>query len=277
MALIQVNMMSKALMRTVSIQVILPVDNVSLSEQEIEYQKPFKTLYLLHGIFGNYTDWVSGTCIQRWAEGKNLAVVMPSGDNKFYIDNTETHDLYGEFIGKELVELTRRMFPLSHKREDTYIGGLSMGGYGAFRNGLKYCDTFSSIVAMSTALVVDNIEDRTNDTPFFIESKSFAEGIFGDLSKVHNSDKDIRWLASYIAKQNKNLPKIYMTCGTEDTLLSLNRKFKDYLKSLKFDVTYEEETGSHDWDFWNKSIKRILDWLPLEENISRINSGNVEI
>ncbi len=102
MALIQVNMMSKALMRTVSIQVILPVDNVSLSEQEIEYQKPFKTLYLLHGIFGNYTDWVSGTCIQRWAEGKNLAVVMPSGDNKFYIDNTETHDLYGEFIGKEL-------------------------------------------------------------------------------------------------------------------------------------------------------------------------------
>lgn len=74
--------------------------------------------------------------------GKNLAVVMPAGENAFYIDQPEMGTMHGKFIGEELVDITRRMFPLSRKREDTYIGGLSMGGFGALRNGLKYHDTF---------------------------------------------------------------------------------------------------------------------------------------
>ncbi|MBR2828946.1 MAG: acetylesterase, partial [Solobacterium sp.] len=84
MALIQVNYLSKALFRTVPVQVILPVDRISFETMDYEpVQRKFKTLYLLHGLLGNYTDWVSGTRIQRWAEEKNLAVVMPSGDNSF--------------------------------------------------------------------------------------------------------------------------------------------------------------------------------------------------
>ena len=57
--------------------VILPADKVFFEEETEEDEKPFKTLYLLHGVMGNYTDWVTGTCIKRWAEEKNLAVVMP--------------------------------------------------------------------------------------------------------------------------------------------------------------------------------------------------------
>ena len=83
MALIQANFISKSLLRTVPIQVILPVDKFSMTGAPQAEQKPFKTLYLLHGILGNYTDWVSGTRIQRWAEERNLCVVMPSGDNAF--------------------------------------------------------------------------------------------------------------------------------------------------------------------------------------------------
>ena len=140
MALIQVNYLSRSLMRTVPLHVILPVDKISFETMDYANRKDqkFKTLYLLHGIFGNYTDWVSGTRIQRWAEEKNLAVVMPSGDNAFYINtNMPTFD-YEQFIAKELVDVTRRMFPLSDKREDTFIAGLSMGGYGALINGMKY-------------------------------------------------------------------------------------------------------------------------------------------
>lgn len=81
--------------------------------------KPYKTLYLLHGIFGNYSDWVCGTRIQRYAEEHDLAVVMPSGDNAFYVDQPAGGNFYGEFVGRELVELTRRIFPLSHEREDS--------------------------------------------------------------------------------------------------------------------------------------------------------------
>ena len=76
MALMEVNFFSKALMRPVTMNVILPVDKVFFGEETEEENKPFKTLYLLHGVMGNYTDWVTGTCIKRWAEEKNLAVVM---------------------------------------------------------------------------------------------------------------------------------------------------------------------------------------------------------
>lgn len=275
MALIQVNFMSMSLMRTVPVNVILPVDKRTFKGIPVREEQPYKTLYLLHGIFGNYTDWVSGTNIQRWAEEKDLAVIMPSGDNSFYVDNPGVNNYYGEFIGKELVEITRKMFPLSCKREDTYIAGLSMGGYGALRNGLKYHDTFGCIAALSAALITDGIEKRTDDVPFFVDSRSYAEGCFGDLTKVADSDMNPEWLAKKLAKEKADIPGIYMACGEKDPLLGKNRDFRDYLKSLYIDVTFEEGPGAHEWDFWNRYIKKVLDWLPLENNAAGINSGNV--
>lgn len=277
MALIQVNFMSKSLMRTVPMNVILPVDKMIFPGMPVREDKPYKTLYLLHGIFGNYTDWISQTNIQRWAEEKDLVVVMPSGDNMFYVDNPEVNNLYGEFIGKELVEVTRKMFHLSHKREDTFISGLSMGGYGAIRNGLKYHNTFGCIAALSAALVIDGIEKRTNDVPFFIESRSYAQGCFGDLAKVADSDKNPKWLAKKLVEENADIPKIYMACGDKDFLLKANQDFKDYLGGLGVDVNFEVGPGVHEWDFWNRYIKKVLEWLPLENNDVGINSGNIGI
>ena len=135
MALIQFTYVSNVLLRSVPVQVILPADKLS-PEGEYLPLKKYKTLYLLNGLWGSHVDWVSGTRIQRWAEERDLAVVMPAGENSFYVDRPGFHTEYGKWIGEELVEITRRMFPLSHKREDTFIGGLSMGGFGALRNGL---------------------------------------------------------------------------------------------------------------------------------------------
>lgn len=278
MALIQVNFLSKSLMRTVPVHVILPVDKLTFPGMPQREEKPFKTLYLLHGIFGNYTDWVSGTNIQRWAEEKDLAVVMPSGDNMFYVDQEAAHNYYGEFIGQELVEITRKMFPLSDKKEDTFIAGLSMGGYGAIRNGLKYHDTFGYIGGLSSAMLMDGLEARTNEHPFFIERKDFAESFFGDLSKVKESDKNPEWLVKKLVEAQAELPKVYLACGTEDSLLEPNRKFRDFLKASSVEVTYEEGPGGHEWDFWNRYIKKVIDWLPLEDNAGAgMNSGNVGI
>ncbi|MBS4193613.1 alpha/beta hydrolase [Lederbergia citri] len=277
MALLQVNFMSKSLARTVPMNVILPVDKMTFPGTQVREDKPYKTLYLLHGVFGNYTDWVTGTNIQRWAEEKDLVVVMPSGDNMFYVDNPGVNNFYGEFIGKELVEITRKMFPLSHNRDDTYIAGLSMGGYGAIRNGLKYHDTFGYVAGLSSALITDGIENRTNDVSFFLESRDYAEWCFGDLTKVSESDKNPKWLANKLVEENANIPKIYMTCGDNDSLLGLNQDFRNYLYGLGIEVTYEEGHGAHDWDFWNRYIKKVIDWLPLEQNVAGINSGNVGI
>ncbi|MDE7011306.1 MAG: esterase family protein [Oscillospiraceae bacterium] len=258
MALIQVNFSSNSLKRMVPIQVILPVEKL-----EGTARGSFPTLYLLHGVTGNYTDWVSRTNIQRWAEAKGLAVVMPSGDNGFYVDHPGLHNCCGTFIGQELVEITRKMFPLSRCREDTFIAGLSMGGYGAVRNGLKYHETFSHIAGLSTANVVEGIEARTNDDAYFLNRRDFAESIFGDLSKVKDSDKSLRWLAERLAEAGAAMPRIYLACGTEDTLLGDSRALRDCLRKTGADVTYEEGPGGHEWDFWERHIRRVIDWLPL--------------
>lgn len=275
MALIQVNLFSQSLMRTVPVNVILPADKLTFPGMSERGEKPFKTLYLLHGVFGSCIDWLSGTCIQRWAEEKDLAVVMPSGENRFYVDQPAGHNYYGEYIGRELVELSRRMFPLSRKREDTYIAGLSMGGYGAIRNGLKYSDTFGCIAGLSSALLVETLAARTNDTPVFLESRAYAESCFGDLEMAVGSDMDPKWLADELLRRKKELPSMYLCCGTEDGLLEANREMARALREKGLPVTYEEGPGAHEWDFWNRYIKRILDWLPLGETAAGINSGNI--
>ena len=270
MALIQVNYVSNALQRTVPVQVILPVDKLS-PDGKLPKEKKFKTLYLLHGFLGNYTDWVSGTRIQRWTEERDLCVVMPSGDNAFYVDQPETLNNYGRFIGEELVEITRRMFPLSCKREDTFIGGLSMGGYGAVRNGLKYHKTFGAVISFSG--VLQPFEGLAKIPAEY--DTSFETGIFGDLKQAARSDKNPTWLVHSLAGK-KNLPAMYIACGTEDSLIGHSRDFRDLLVQNGFDVTYEESPGDHNWDFWDTYIKKVIDWLPLDEASQGINSGNVK-
>ena len=271
MALLQVSYSSVALKRTIPLLVILPVDKISFETMSYggEPDKKYKTLYLLHGIFGNHTDWVSGTRIQRWAEEKNLCVVMPAGENSFYINGTLPSSDYSDLIGKELVEVTRRMFPLSRKREDTYIAGLSMGGYGALYNGMKYSHTFGYIAALSAAC---NLLDSR-------ESTLGVNKLFGKYEEAVVSEKNtwvgIEKLAERVKKGEAEAPEFFVACGLQDGLLPASRKLKKLLEENDFRVTYLEEDGGHEWDFWDRNIKRVLDWLPLEENQKSLTSGSI--
>ena len=276
MAIIEVNFISKCLMRTVTFNAIIPVDKFGPQAENAE-QKPLQTLYLLHGIFGNYTDWVNGTRIQAWAEANDLAVIMPSGENRFYLDDEKSGELYGEFIGKELVEFTRKLFPLSDKREDTFIAGLSMGGYGAIRNGLKYAENFGCVIGLSAALVHDTWKDADNSAPIFTFRRNYYEAIFGEYDKVKGSDKDPKALLLKLKEEGRPVPKMYLCCGTEDGLVTANRDFRDFLNENGVDLTYVEGPGKHDWVFWDTYITKVLDWLPLNRPGAGINSGNVGI
>ena len=272
MALLQVSYLSKALFRTVPLYVILPSDKIDY--RTFDYAngrtKKFKTLYLLHGLLGDCSDWVNGTRIRRWAEEKNLAVVMPSGDNAFYIDYPKTKNNYSDFIGRELVDITRNMFPLSDKREDTYIAGLSMGGYGALRNGIIYSDTFSHVAGFSSAAHL--FDGKEHDARLMDE-----EGIFGDLKKAAKTDYNPTVAFDNLITENRPLPKFYISCGTEDGLYEANVEFRDFLIRKGADVTWDEEKRGHDWDFWDSQIKKTLDWLPLEGENLGLGSGNVKV
>lgn len=265
MALAQVNFFSNCLMRTVTMQAIIPVDKNTISQAPLREKKPFKTLYLLHGIYGNDIDWMIKTRIHEWVEEQNLAVIMPSGDNHFYVDGEVIGEKYGEFIGKELIEITREMFPLSAKKEDTFIAGLSMGGYGAIRNGLKYYDTFGYIAGLSSALIIEMALDSGDSDPEPIGRRSFYEAVFGNLDRLTGSDKDYKALILKLKEAKLNIPKIYLACGTEDFFLKANRDYRDFLIKHDVDIRYEEGPGEHNWVFWDTYIKKVLEWLPLDK------------
>lgn len=278
MALIHMNLMSKSLMRTVNVVVVLPIDKLVFPGMPEPKRADFSTIYLLHGILGSEQDWVAGTRVQRWAEEKGFCVVMPAGENMFYLDQESSHSLYGEFIGEELPELMEKTFPLSHRRENRYIAGLSMGGYGALRNGLKYHENFSRIGAFSAALSIVNADQRTNDASLpWLERRDYAEAVLGDLPSVIESDRNPAWILRQIAAAGEDVPTIYMSCGIKDSLYPVNVQFRNQFKRDGASVTWDEGPFGHEWDFWDQQILHFMDWLPDQNAEAGMSSGNVGI
>ncbi len=267
MAIIQVKFYSGCLRRTVPFIAVIPNDSPMLPGRKPEpYLENLKTLYLLHGVFGNETDFLANTRVQELSEKYSVAVIMPAGNNSFYIDDEFGIELYGQYIGKELVDYTRRLFPLSTRREDTFIGGLSMGGYGAMRNGLKYAKTFSKICAFSGAFIVLDIID-TGGKPVIdaFSNYEFQRKTFGELTMLENSDKDPRKLYLDLKESGASVPQIFMTEGSGDFLLNVNHKLRDFFEEQNANFIYIEDEGEHDWDFWNKHLEEAFQWLVSSE------------
>lgn len=274
MAVLEATVASPSLMRTINIMVILPADKMQMNGTYMPEVNGFRTLYLLHGILGSEKDWIYRTNLLRYVEERNIAVVMPAGENAFYLDQPDVHALYSQMISNDLVEVTRRMFPLSRRREDTFIGGLSMGGYGALYNGLSHPETFSRIIALSAADRTEDSEKLKDDT-LFLDSRSFYTRMFGgSLEGIKESRYNIRTLAAEMARDGQALPEIYLACGLQDGLLEITRSIHKGLKSSGYRVEYHETRGKHDWDFWDKHIQSALNWIEPKKTAS-MHSGNV--
>ena len=261
MAVMQISFFSKCMKREVTFNALLPLNQTSEEKPDSdEAMKGLRSLYLLHGFCGSHTDWLSYSRIRELSERHNVAVFMPAGENKFYLDNEEREEWLGEYIGRELVQFTRRMFPLSSERKDTFIGGLSMGGYGAIRNGLKYAEYFGGIIALSSALLPYSLASMRPDVHNGIASYDYYKSVFGDLSHVLGSDKDPEELIRCLKKEELDIPRMYLACGTEDLLLHVNQRLHHFLLSEDVDHTYVETSGAHTWDFWNNYIAEALKW-----------------
>ena len=144
MASITLSFHSEALERTVPLRALVPLEDAP--------RVPMPAMYLLHGLYGSEQDWFQYTRVMLWARAKGLAVFCPAGENGFYVNQADTGEAYMRYVGEELPAFTRRLFPLSSRREDTFIAGLSMGGYGALNAGLTYPETFGKVAALSAAL-----------------------------------------------------------------------------------------------------------------------------
>ncbi len=262
MALVQVNFFSGALMKITTFHMILPNDAPpEMIMENKNYERPMKTLYLLHGFSGNTIDWMMGSLVQEMALKYNLAIVMPSGDNSFYLNGRGTGYAYETFTGVELVGYCRKTFGLSDKKEDTYIGGLSMGGFGAIHTGLKYPETFGKMFGLSSALIVNEIKGMKHGMKNDIADYDYYERTFGNLDELGTSENNPEYLVSERRKKGEIIQPIFMACGTEDFLLNENHGFRDFLVKEGVNVTFMESPGIHDWKFWNEYLEPAVQWL----------------
>ncbi len=209
----------------------------------------YKCLYLLHGLSDDQTIWMRRTSIERYAAQYGICVVMPFAARSYYTD-MHYGEKYYSFIAKELPAAIQEFFNVSPKREDNFVAGLSMGGYGALKIGLRECDRFCAAAGLSAA---SDIVARREKRP------ELMKALFGEEMIVPEED-DLFKLAEKQAT-NPLKPRIYMGVGTEDSLYEENQRLKATLEALPYDFTYRESAGAHTWAFWDEYIQYVLTWL----------------
>jgi putative tributyrin esterase len=255
MARFSCNLISYTLRRTVDITVVVPSVTIpeSMGFPPGSETKPTHTkadkypvLYLLHGYGNNHATWHGYTRIELFAEERNIAVVMFGTENKFYL-NHGGDDNYYDFIQQELPDFIRGMFPVSPRPEDTYIAGLSMGGFGALVHGFSNPEKYAAIGAFSAAVSID----LSRMGPSF-------QGLSDTYDPLGNAKKR--------KAEGRKLPGIYIACGEKDFLYEANSKFKDDLIALGEDPVWTSLPDySHEWRFWDIQVEKFLDWIPRSD------------
>jgi len=255
MAHLRCDFFSDALGLSTSMTVILPqAASTQIGVHAIEGGGAPPTLYLLHGLSDDDTIWTRHTSIERYAAELGLAVIMPQVHRSFYTD--EVHgNRYWTFLSEELPAIVNRFFRLSARREDTFVAGLSMGGYGALKWALRQPERFAAAASLSGALNMARIQPL--DDP---DSKTLMGRIFGD-TPVTGTDNDLLWLVGQAAENKIDLPRLYACCGTDDWLHQDGITFRDTCQEHGVEVTANFGPGAHDWAYWDARIQDVLAWM----------------
>ncbi|CAH1223657.1 alpha/beta hydrolase family protein [Paenibacillus sp. JJ-223] len=257
MALITCNFYSDTLGLSTSMHVILPQQtHTQIGMENVTGKGLHPTLYLLHGLSDDDSIWLRRTSIERYVAQLGIAVVMPQVHRSFYTDMAEG-GRYWSFISEELPALARSFFPLSDRREDNFVAGLSMGGYGAFKLALRKPDQYAAAASLSGALDMAAHMDNASGAL----SRAELERIFGP--SIAGTENDLLHLLKESQASTGPRPLLYQCCGTEDFLYEDNQTFRQACAQTDFQLTYEEGPGAHEWGYWDAKIQDVLKWLPL--------------
>jgi S-formylglutathione hydrolase FrmB len=257
---------SKLQSRPVHFTAVLSNDIAYGAENNPHFERPTKNVYLLHGFSGCDSDWFTNAPLGEIANRFNVNFFMPNGDNNFYLDQPQTGCKYQSFVGKEFVDYTRKTFGLSDRCEDTYIGGLSMGGFGALHTAFAYPETFGKVIALSSALIQNGLSHFTPDMPNGMANYDYYAWVFGDLKTAAQTDANPEVLVRKLKESGSKIPDIFMACGTEDFLIQPNREFKAFLDSIGVPATFVTAPGVHDFNFWRTHLVTGLTWALEPEN-----------
>jgi S-formylglutathione hydrolase FrmB len=249
MAFFQMNYQSDALGMGVSVDIILP--------GEAQSGANYRTLYLLHGLSDDHTTWMRRTSIERYAGEHHLAVVMPNAGRSWYT-NMATGAKYLNFVACELPDVCRGIFKgMSSRREDTFIAGNSMGGYGAFKAALTYPERFGGAASLSGTL---DIADTTRNRPM-----NEWRGIFGfdmqSVGELKETEHDLFALARACRASDQPFPNMYFWCGEQERGHAYSERFDGLLNELGVAHCYESSPGDHSWNCWDAWIQNALRYL----------------
>ncbi len=201
-------------------------------------KKPYPTLYLLHGFSDDASAWTAvglahvildNLIAQKKA--KPMIVVMPLGYGAPEIlarglshDTSLRQQNYQKFREALLSEVLPRVeaaYRVSKDRQCRAVAGLSMGGAESLLTGLNTLDRFAWIGAFSSGGLIEDFQ--------------------GDFPGLDSS-------------ANKQIRLLWIACGTDDHLIDINRKFRDWLKSKGIQHTDIETPGAHVWMVWRRNL-----------------------
>jgi len=278
MALLHCDIFSDVLGLSTSLTVILPqvtTGQIGMTGNVREADPPL--LYLLHGLSDDHTIWLRRTSIERYVAPLGVAVVMPQVDRSFYTDEAYGNR-YWTYLSEELPELVHGFFRLSRRREDTFVAGLSMGGYGAMKWALRYPERFAAAASLSGAFDIaarQHESDRQNNATQHnatqddatrnnaMQDDALIRRIFGD-QPVAGTDNDLFALLEKL--EPASAPALYVCCGTEDALHAENRRFTQAAAGRNLPLVNDFGPGAHDWAYWDAHIQDVLAWLPLAKD-----------
>ncbi|CAN5344403.1 alpha/beta hydrolase family protein [soil metagenome] len=243
---------SKLMARQMPYNLILPNNYDSPSNKSNNYA----VIYLLHGLTGHFDNWAAKTKLAEYAVNYQYIIVMPEGNNGWYSDSVAVEkDKYESYIVQELITEIDKKFRTISDKDHRVIAGLSMGGYGAVKFGLKYPEKFVLVGSFSGALGATSFTEKNAG----MIGKGIDE-IFGDEMSENRKSNDIFKLVREISdEKKKTLPFIYQSCGTEDFLIQNNHDFASLLFEKKIPHEYRELPGVHDWKFWDAQVKEFLE------------------
>ena len=281
MALLQVNFFSQILGMAMTMDVILPEGSqgIGVNARPVwDGEEELPVLYLLHGTSDDHTIWQRRTSIERYVADKKLAVVMPNAHISAYT-NQRFGFRFFDFVAEEVPAFCQKYFKISAQREKNFIAGLSMGGYGALKIGMRCADRFGYAAGLSSgcermamlppqAAGAGSLAElellKPEMTPEAYQAAIQFFVNFGSPQEYRQSKSDnLFLLAEDRVKRRLPMPEIWMTCGSEDAAVKTNRDFHELLTRLGVAHTYTEAPGIHNWAFWDTQIQRVLDWLPL--------------
>jgi S-formylglutathione hydrolase FrmB len=239
MAFATVNYYSHSLTKASAFNVVFP--------DSPDAPRPWSVLYLLHGLSDDHTTFMRRSCVERYTLGYPLMVVMPDGGRGWYT-NAADGDAYEDDLLKDVMGLVERNFPVKTGRGGRAIGGISMGGFGALKLGLKHFKLFTSVHSSS-------------GLPSLCRDPEESKALSPEFTRVFGPDpcdgpEDPFAIAAKASP--KRLPAFWIDCGEEDPFLEQNRAFHQHLLELKIGHEYNEHPGTHNWRYWDARLQEAL-------------------